>query len=318
LPSDPLAQRAEGRCPICARRADRVGTKVGRWRNREYHLARCAACAFGFVMDPDTDFAQIYNADYYRGRGADPLVHYESEVGTPARSARAYELRGLVEYAGASIALSPKERWLDFGSGLGGFVTYLRSRGTEAYGYDEGFAADEARGRSVPMLTRDDLRNVAGTFGVVSAIEVLEHVLDPVETIRTIAQLLRPGGLFLYTTGNAAPFRRRLTQWSYVVPEIHISFYEPRTMKILFRSTGLIPLAPAQGAVLRGVIRYKIMKNLGVKRGSMADLFAPWPALAALAERRYQISAMVLATKSPAFAAAPSRSAANSRSCVHE
>ena len=60
-----------------------------------------------------------------------------------------------------------------------------------------------------------------------TAIEVLEHTLDPLAELRRIRALLRPGGLLLLTTGNAAPFASRLTQWPYVIPEIHVSFFEP-------------------------------------------------------------------------------------------
>jgi SAM-dependent methyltransferase len=291
------AARRAGRCPICGSVATPAGHKVGRWRARPYHLARCAACAFAFITDPDTDFADIYNADYYRGRGADPLVHYETDITAPQDSSRAYELAGLVDYARAAVSLRPQERWLDFGSGLGGFVEHLRRVDIQAYGYDEGYAAGEALGRGVPMLSGDALAQAEGTFGVVSAIEVLEHVLDPLDTMHRIARLLRPGGLFLYTTGNAAPFRKRLTQWSYVVPEIHVSFYEPRTMRTIFERTGLVPLQPVRRSALHKVIRYKIMKNLNLARGGVLDRFLPWPLLTNIADRRFQISSMVLAVK---------------------
>jgi len=293
----PDTARRDGRCPICGSVATPAGQTVGRWRARPYHLARCETCAFAFITDPDTDFADIYNADYYRGKGADPLVHYESDVSAPHISIRAYELAGLVDYARASVALKPRERWLDFGSGLGGFVEHLRRADIEAYGYDQGYAAGEALGRGVPMLSGDALIQADGTFGVVSAIEVLEHVLDPLDTVQRIVRLLRPGGLFLYTTGNAAPFRKDLTRWSYVVPEIHVSFYEPRTMLTIFERTGLVPLRPARRSTLHKVIRYKIMKNLNIARAGVLDRFLPWPLLANLADRRFQISSMVLATK---------------------
>ena len=63
---------------------------------------------------------------------------------------------------------------------------------------------------------------------MVTAIEVLEHLTDPMPVLHTIATVLRPGGILFVTTGNAAPHRAHLDRWSYVVPDVHVSFYERR------------------------------------------------------------------------------------------
>jgi hypothetical protein len=115
-------------------------------------------------------------------------VNYEGDLADPAGSARDYELRGLFAYAASSVGLRKAERWLNFGSDLGGFVTFSRSVGVDAHGYDEGYAANEARRRGIPMLDRRSLSEARGSFGVVSAIEVLEHVLNPVEAVHEIAE----------------------------------------------------------------------------------------------------------------------------------
>jgi len=60
--------------------------------------------------------------------------------------------------------------------------------------------------------------------------EVVEHLADPVAELKRIHSLLRPGGLFFLTTGNAAMQRRRFLKWPYIVPEIHVSYFEPRTL----------------------------------------------------------------------------------------
>lgn len=298
--SEIILRRIQCRCPICDALADSIGEKIGRWRPRPYHLARCSTCALSFVTDPDTDFAAIYDADYYRGNGADPLIDYEGEVETPNASPREYELRGLTRYAKSLRSIEAGDRWLDFGCGMGGFVAYLRAQQIDAFGYDEGYGALQAQRRGLPVLANEELEALAGTFAVVSAIEVLEHVLDPLDTIRRISRLLRPGGIFLYTTGNAEPFRGRLSQWSYVVPEIHVSFYEPQTMRILFSQADLIPLQPVRRAVLADVIRYKIMKTLRLRRRGLVDRILPWPILTSVADRRFQISSMIASKKATA------------------
>ena len=74
-----------------------------------------------------------------------------------------------------------------------------------------------------------------------TAIEVLEHTLEPLAELRRIRKLLRPGGLLFLTTGNAAPFASDLLRWSYIIPEIHISFFEPSTLEYALHAAGFRP-----------------------------------------------------------------------------
>ena len=47
-------------------------------------------------------------------------------------------------------------------------------------------------------------------------------------------------GLLFLTTRNAAPFRKRLSSWRYVVPDVHVSFFEPTTLAVALEVAGFI------------------------------------------------------------------------------
>jgi SAM-dependent methyltransferase len=276
---------------VCASATVAAGTVDGRVQRRTFHLRHCPGCGYSFVADPVEDLGAIYSLDYYRGDGADPLVDYYFELDHPRRTIRSYEWRGIQRAVAARRALAPDTRWLDFGCGNGGLVRHVAAHsGCAIVGWDDGAIVDEARGRGIPILQDDELED-AGPFDVITAIEVLEHVADPRAALARIGALLSPGGVFFYTTGNAQPFANRLPSWSYVVPELHVSFYEPRTMDRLLRGAGLVPTTQT----LEGwddIYWFKLLKNLRLRRRTTLTDHAPRRQLARLLERRFQLAAL--------------------------
>ena len=118
--------------------------------------------------------------------------------------------RGIERVVRGLVPISRTTRWLDFGCGHGGLVRFLRERGAiGAFGYDTGAMVERARAEGIPLLTEDELARAHGSFEVVTAIEVIEHVPDPVELLVRLRRLLAPGGLLFLTTGigNGSTFR---------------------------------------------------------------------------------------------------------------
>ncbi len=277
-------------CAVCGSLAAVTGSVSSSFSNRTFELAHCSTCHYSFVVDPRTDFDALYDEAYYRGAGADPTVDYEGELDNP-RTVRVYEWRAILKIVEHLRGTLAGVRWLDFGCGLGGLVRYGRSGGVEIVGFDEGHAADRMREEGIPALTRAELDAAAGSFDVVTAIEVLEHLVDPIPALRQIATLLRPGGLLFLTTGNAAPFRGRLEKWSYVQPDVHVGFFEPSTLEFALRSVGLEPSFPGFVPGFTDLMRYKVLKNLGLRRQHALERLVPWPPVARAVDRRFRLSA---------------------------
>jgi SAM-dependent methyltransferase len=287
---DALEARARLECVICGSAAGPAGSKTSSFSGRAFALAHCPSCHYSFVVEPRTDFADLYNDDYYRGLGADPLTDYEGELKDP-RSLRRYEWRGIAEIVDGLPVRRPGLRWLDYGAGLGGLVLEARARGADAYGFDEGYPATRMAATGVPSLAEPELASRRGTFDVVTAIEVLEHLVDPLAVLSEIATLLAPGGYVFATTGNAEPFRGRLARWQYVRPDIHIGFFEPGTLAFAFERVGLEPVYERGSPGFRDLCRYKVLKTLGAKRRSTWEQLIPWPIAARVVDHRYGVSA---------------------------
>lgn len=262
----------------------------GAYSHRDYELRRCDVCGFAFIADPWTDLGQIYDERYYNGKGADPLVDYRFELAEPERTIRRYEWRGVTQLVERLLGALDGVRWLDFGCGNGGLVRYaLEKSRADVYGFEEGSIAASARGLGIPILSAEALNERSGGFDVVTAIEVMEHTLDPLAELRRIRGLLRPGGLLFLTTGNAAPFASGLERWSYVTPEIHISFFEPGTLRRALGETGFRPGAIPARHGFDEILKFKVLKNLHVRRRNLLTDLIPAGPVAALADRRVRL-----------------------------
>jgi 2-polyprenyl-3-methyl-5-hydroxy-6-metoxy-1,4-benzoquinol methylase len=277
-------------CRICGAATHRVGPVYGDYSGRDYELRRCETCHFAFISDPWTDFERIYDERYYDGKGADPLVDYRYELAEPGRTIRTYEWHGVTRLIERLVGGLAGVRWLDFGCGNGGLVRYVRAHtDAQVWGFEEGAIAAAARRLGIPILSREALTEQAGSFDVVTAVEVIEHTLDPLTELRRIRGLLRPGGLLFLTTGNAAPFAAALERWRYVVPEIHVSFFEPATLRRALSESGFHPGEIPAGDGFDEILKFKVLKNLKIRRRSgLTDLIPARP-VAALADRRVRL-----------------------------
>lgn len=102
---------------------------------------------------------------------------------------------------------------LDVGCGAGLLAEPLSRLGARVTGIDATPEVIEvARAHAATQELDIDYRNVAverleGTFDLVTCMEVIEHVADPVAFIRSLAGRMGPGGLLIMSTPNA-------TAWS--------------------------------------------------------------------------------------------------------
>lgn len=107
----------------------------------------------------------------------------------------------------------PGMRAADLGAGPGAMAARLHSLDLDVFAVDRdasGFAAD------LPHLSLDfnqpdfAAQLGPGSFALVTAIEVIEHVESPIGFLRNIARLLTPDGVAVLTTPNVDSLPARL------------------------------------------------------------------------------------------------------------
>jgi 2-polyprenyl-3-methyl-5-hydroxy-6-metoxy-1,4-benzoquinol methylase len=101
--------------------------------------------------------------------------------------------------------VNPGERAIDLGAGSGLLATRMRLLGWDVTGADRNAAEFKAE---IPFQ-QVDLNNPEfskqlgeGCFGMVTAVEVIEHVEAPINLLRNARRLLKPGGRVVITTPN--------------------------------------------------------------------------------------------------------------------
>jgi 2-polyprenyl-3-methyl-5-hydroxy-6-metoxy-1,4-benzoquinol methylase len=270
-------------CPLCDRAPTEIGARYSDFSGRFFHYGLCVGCDVGLVLDPREDYENLYDEAYYAGRGADQAVSYLDEMSDP-HTVRNLEWNGL---AGSLGPVRADKRILDFGCGLGGLPRLLRRRGWNAVGFEDGFAGDWMRQAGLPVL--DELPDDE-SFDVIFAIEVFEHLVDPVGVLHRLRKQLAPGGRLIITTGNMARARAPLHTWSYAsVPEVHVTFWSPRSWDSALSAADLVPVHPA-GGISPQVTQYKILKALPDRLAPLARISPLWRPIGAFVDRRYGVS----------------------------
>jgi SAM-dependent methyltransferase len=147
--------------------------------------------------------------EFYQGEYAEPGLTTE----LPSRA----ELDALlaVDFAGSpkdfsrvvralrALGIGSGARVLDFGANWGYGTHQLQRAGfdTEAF---ELSVPRAAFGRELGIEIQTDLAAVSGPFDAIYSSHVLEHVPDPLATLRDLLERVRPGGLVLAHTPNGS------------------------------------------------------------------------------------------------------------------
>jgi 2-polyprenyl-3-methyl-5-hydroxy-6-metoxy-1,4-benzoquinol methylase len=214
------------RCPVC----DTLVTSVA------------FADDIAAVTDHDQGF---YGREYW-------FSHQEQDLGFTNITDRAradlperclHWLSALLKYK------LPPGRTLELGSAHGGFVALMQWAGFEASGLElSPWVVDFARRTfDVPMLlgTLERQQITAGSLDAIALMDVLEHLPDPVGTMRRALELLKPDGLLLIQTPCYVEGRTYADMVSASDPFLeqlkaiqHLYLYSPRAIRMLFRDLG--------------------------------------------------------------------------------
>jgi SAM-dependent methyltransferase len=202
---------------------------------------RCGACGsavlaarptaehFRVVDDARDFYGRTYWTEYAEARSFPDIC---ARARTDLSERCVFWLARLLE------AVHPPGRVLEIGCGHGGFVKLMRELGFDAVGTElSPWVVDFARRTfEVPVLLGQlDTLALEGGVKCIAAFDVLEHLDDPLATMRRCRELLAGDGALLLQTPW---YRGEGPEWSMFQPDEHIHLFTETAVQTLLRRAG--------------------------------------------------------------------------------
>ena len=184
---------------------------------------------------------------------------------------------------------------LEIGSNVGLFLDVARERGWDAVGYEpsewavrfgkERFGVDLRRG------ALEELDAAPGSVDSVVMLDVLEHLVDPLGSLRRLGGVLGPDGLLTLSTVNVSSLHARVRKdrWPWFIRP-HLHYFSPETLHAMLQAAGfrvvewaVVPrsfhasyvanrLASSHGALGRAAVSLSRVADVRVPVGWLGDV----------------------------------------------
>ena len=230
-------------CPVCGSESCRYAGTVYDDRYGypgSFQLFTCANCDHRFLTGKFTpEMLRDLYSNYY------PRSSFILENHQPYQEAAGFQAWLNGEGSSPFRWVPMNVRVLDIGCGFGESLGYYESRGCDAYGVeaDENIRrVAEKFGYKVHVGLFDPSLYAPDSFDYVTMGQVIEHVTDPVATLRGITRILKPGGTAILSTPNLRGWGARLfrTRWEHWHTPYHLQLFSLSSMRVAAAKAGLI------------------------------------------------------------------------------
>lgn len=213
-------------CPVCGR--------IARSRLRPPY-ADLSECACGLIVN-ELPVTESYSDAYFANDGALGHRDFDSEWAN-----RYDRVRFTAELVRIERVVSGR-RGLDVGAATGSFALLASERGWSVIGVEINDAARRiAARRGVESVEQTSDLPAGQTYDLITMHHVLEHLEQPILTLREFARLLKTGGRILIEVPNWRSFERRSMgiEWTDLRLDQHRWQFSPSSLIKLVTQAGL-------------------------------------------------------------------------------
>ncbi len=228
----PEPQPTAAPCPLCGTRSVAAFTR----EPGEYRVLVCQTCGLGRTdpQPPDAVLEALYKGEY---TSADAR-----KFGGPIETVRRFFVRALARRIARRIG--GHGRVLDVGCGDGKLLVALAAEGFEGTGVELHSRVDERLppGSDIKVFvgTLEAARFPEASFRVVVLRHVLEHLRDPLATLKEVRRIIEPGGHLVIAVPNLASWQSRVSRdrWFHLDLPRHLFHFTPTSLALALERTG--------------------------------------------------------------------------------
>jgi len=232
----------------------------------------------------EENIAKYEKIDLFRCQETELLFYYPFDIAGSEKLYNSlsrfdwYYMTEKWEYDVALNSLRNHSRVLDVGCGYGAFIERLKQNNcTEAIGIEQNKNALEFTNKiKLPVfdLTLDQvLENHQEYFDAVSTFQVLEHVTDPLQFLKDLIALVKPGGKLIISVPNPQSFTQYANKNLLDQPPHHMHRWNRKTFLRLRRILPIKlvqirfePLATYHVNWFLSIQRSRIPKNKSIRK----------------------------------------------------
>jgi len=218
----------------------------------KFNVYRCPQCGL-IYLNPRPQDMTIYYPSSYEPYAIQPQKDYYQFLFQNLCHAYYQKHRTIIDQIKAlcyqilypAIPLKYQGKILDLGCGTGAFLYHLKKQGWDVYGLEWSqravqFAREKLKLKNVREGKIEELKYPPEFFDVITMQHVIEHLEDPKAILKKIHQILRPQGLLLITTPNAAALNFQLFKqyWFDLETPRHLHLFNPFNSQKLAHTTG--------------------------------------------------------------------------------
>ncbi len=237
-------------CPVCS--SSRIHDQPFQYlyRNRKLGAKGCIRCGIIFLHPQPTaeELKQLYAADYFEG--GDFRCGHEGGYCDPSTLERMQDPGLLMQIK----TMTGGGRFLEIGCAGGAFLNAARRLGFQVQGVelseDACRMAIETFGLQIHAGDVVNARFPDGSFDVVFLGDVIEHIPDPLTTLREIHRILDRKGMLvmalpsqtnsLFSRFGFLLYRFLGRTATVALPPYHLFEYRPRSLRYLLSTCGFL------------------------------------------------------------------------------